>query len=256
MTICESLKANVGELFECQDMQGSVRIRTPYLYPDGDYIDLFVKPSESGVTVTDLGETTRWLRMQTISPRRSTKQRQMIEDACLTHGVEFFRGMLMVRSSLNATELAAAVTRLAQAALRVSDLWFTFRTRTFESVTDEVSDFLVERQIPFDRGERLVGRSGRSYVIDFHTRTPRLSSLVAVLSTGSRSAAPRVVEHVMATWYDLNHLKLGQEPLEFVSLFDDTLDVWRPEEFRLVEEFSTVARWSAQDELAALLSAA
>jgi hypothetical protein len=65
-----------------------------------------------------------------------------------------------------------------------------------------------------------------------------------------------VVEHVVTTWHDLSHLKLGQQPLEFVSLFDDTLDVWRPEEFRLVEEFSTVTRWSAQDELAALLTAA
>jgi hypothetical protein len=80
--------------------------------------------------------------------------------------------------------------------------------------------------------------------------------LVSVLSTGSRSAAARVVEHVVATWYDLNQLKVGQQSLEFVSLFDDTLDVWRPEEFRLVEEISTVARWSAQDELLAVLDAA
>jgi len=256
MSICETLKTSVGELFECEDVGQRVRIRTPYLYPDGDYIDLFVNPSADGLTISDLGETTRWLRMQTISPRRSPKQRQMIEDACLTHGVEFFRGMLMLRSGADGGELAGAVTRLAQAALRVSDLWFTFRTRTFESVTDEVADFLTERQIPFDRGERLVGRSGRSYIIDFHARTSHRSNLVAVLSTGSRSAASRVVEHVVATWYDLSHLKLGQQPLQFVSLFDDTLDVWRPEEFRLVEGFSTVAWWSAQEELAALLTAA
>jgi hypothetical protein len=256
MSICETLKTHVGELYECEDVEGNVRIRTPYLYPDGDYIDVFVKLSDEGLTVTDLGETARWLRMQTVSPRRSAKQRQMIEDACLTHGVEFYRGMLMLRSSGDQTELAAAVTRLAQAALRVSDLWFTFRTRTFESVTDEVADFLAEREIPYDRGERLVGRSGRSYLIDFHTRSPKRSNLVAVLSTGSRSAAPRVVEHAMATWYDLNQLKMGQQPMEFVSLFDDTLDVWRPEDFRLLEDFSDVARWSAQDELAALLTAA
>jgi hypothetical protein len=59
----------------------------------------------------------------------------------------------------------------------------------------------------------------------------------------------------MAVWYDLNHLKIGQEPLEFISLFDDTLDVWRPEEFRLVEEFSTVARWSAPEEFYSLVAA-
>ncbi len=35
------------------------------------------------------------------------------------------------------------ITRVAQAAVRVSDLWFTFKTRTVESITDEVADFLV-----------------------------------------------------------------------------------------------------------------
>jgi len=256
MSICETLKSSVGELFQCEDVGERVRIRTPYLYPDGDYIDLYLNAAAKELTISDLGETTRWLRMQTVSPRRSPKQQQMIEDACLTHGVEFYRGMLMLRSSADPQELADAVTRLAQAALRVSDLWFTFRTRAFESVTDEVADFLTERQIAFDRGAKLVGRSGRGYVIDFHARAARRSNLVAVLSTGSRSAAARVVEHVVATWYDLSHLKLGQQALEFVSLFDDTLDVWRPEEFRLVEEFSTVARWSAQEELVELLASA
>jgi hypothetical protein len=256
MSSCETLKGAVGELFECEEVNGRVRIRTPYLYPDGDYIDLFLSTDAEGLTISDLGETARWLRMQTISLRRSPKQRQMIEDVCLTHGVEFYRGTLTLRAQADASDLASAVSRLGQAAVRVSDLWFTFRTRTFESVTDEVADFLGEHQIPFDRGERLVGRSGRTYLVDFHIRTPRRSNLVAVLSTGSRSAATRVVEHVVATWYDLNHLKLGQQPLEFISLFDDTLDVWRPEEFKLVEEFSAVARWSAQDELAALLTAA
>jgi len=256
MSICETLRMGVGELFQCQEVNELVRIRTPYLYPDGDYIDVFVKQDGGEITVSDLGETTRWLRMQTVAPRRSPKQRQMIEDACLTHGLEFYRGTLSVRCSEAPQDLSAAVTRVAQGALRVSDLWFTFRTRVFESLTDEVADFLAAREIPFDRGEQLVGRSGRTYTIDFHTRTRQRSNLVAVLSTGSRSAASRLVEHVVATWYDLSHLKMRQEPLEFISLFDDTLDVWREEEFRLIQDFSRVARWSAQEELVELLTAA
>jgi hypothetical protein len=255
MIVCQEIRERIGELFRCAEFGEYTRIRTPYLYPDGDHIDLFVKTFQDSFTVSDLGETTRWLRMQTVAPRRSPKQKQMIEDACLTHGIEFYRGTLTVRSTLEPSDLVAAISRLSQAALRVSDLWFTFRTRVFESVTDEVAEFLTANDIPFDRGEKLVGRSGRGYTIDFHTRTRRRSSLIALLSTGSRSAAARIVDHVMAVWYDLNHLKIGQEPLEFISLFDDTLDVWRPEEFRLVEEFSTVARWSAPEEFYSLVAA-
>jgi predicted DNA-binding antitoxin AbrB/MazE fold protein len=35
----------LGELFECSAIGDLVRVRTPYLYPDGDYIDLFVGSS-------------------------------------------------------------------------------------------------------------------------------------------------------------------------------------------------------------------
>ncbi len=92
---CESLSATLGSLFICSQHGEYQRIRTPYLYPDGDNIDLFCKAQAGTVTVTDLGETTRWLRMQTVSPRRSPRQQAIIEDTCQNHGVEFYRGMLL-----------------------------------------------------------------------------------------------------------------------------------------------------------------
>lgn len=257
LTPCEQIARSIGELFACTQVNRYVRIRTPYLYPDGDVIDLFFKEEtggRSGGTVTDLGETLRWLRMQRPTKQKSAKQRRLMEDVCLTHNVELYRGMLMVRVTVP-TELASAVTRLAQACLRVSDLWFTFRARAIESTTDEVAELLTERYIPFERGERLPGRSGRIWTVDFHTRHARRSALVLVLSTGSRAAARGVSEHVLATWYDLSHLRVGAEAQRFVSLFDDTMDVWTQQDFKLVEDISDVARWSRPDEFAELLVA-
>jgi hypothetical protein len=152
-------------------------------------------------------------------------------------------------------EISKAVTRLAQGALRVSDLWFTMRTRAVESVTDEVADFLGECEIPFVRGETLPGRSGRNWAVDFHIRHPRRSTLVLVLSSASRAAARGIVEHVTSEWHDLSHWKLGPEGLAFLSLFDDTQDVWAEEDFRLVQELSDVALWSKPEELIERLAA-
>ncbi|MBO9326177.1 MAG: hypothetical protein J7463_12555, partial [Roseiflexus sp.] len=70
---------------------------------------------------SDLGETSRWLRMQSTSPKRTPKQRAFIEDICLNHGVEFYRGMLMARCRPD-DDLSNVVTRVAHAALRMSDL--------------------------------------------------------------------------------------------------------------------------------------
>ena len=200
---CQELQWEIGALFTCSEHGDHQRIRTPYLYPDGDNIDLFCKVVDDVVTVSDLADTTGWLRMQ--------------------------------------------------AALRVSDLWFTFRTQAVQSITDKVTDFLTEREFGFDRAERLAGRSGRGWTVYFHVRTERRSSLVLVLSTGNRAAAHRVAEHVLAAWHDLNHLAAGPEALTFISLFDDTADVCADEDFRLVEPLSMVSRWSRPDEFSAVL---
>ena len=227
----------------------------PISIRDGDNIDLFCKIVDDVTTVTDLAETTGWLRMQSPALRRSPKHRRLIEDACVTHGIEFYRGMLQARCR-RGDELAVVVTRVAQAALRVSDLWFTFRTQSVQSITNEVGDFLVEKELKFERSERLAGRSGRGWTVDFHVRAESRSSLVQVLSTGNRAAAHSICAHVLAAWHDLNHLVAGPEALNFVSLFDDTADVWSDENFRLVEPLSMVTRWSRPDEFAAVLSGA
>ena len=253
--ICKAIQSEIGEQFTCTEHGDYHRIRTPYLYPDGDNIDLFYKCADGMVTVTDLAETTGWLRMQSVSQRRSSKQNQLIADLCVTHRVEFYRGMLQARCRPG-DKLASVVTRVAQAALRASDLWFTFRTLAGESVTDEVADYLTDHELSFDRSKKLVGRSMLSWTVDFHVPASECSSLVYVLSTGNRSSARRVTEHVLAAWYDLNHLAAGPEALNFVSLFDDTVDVWADEDFLLVEPLSTVSRWSRPDEFAQVLSEA
>ena len=247
MTIhCEDIARRVGQLFVCTTVNEYLRIRTPYLYPDGDVIDLFIKWDERHFTVTDLGETLRWLSMQMVSWSKTKKQLELIGDICLTHGVELFKGMLTARAA-SLEEVGEAVTRVSQAALRLSDLWFTFRVRSVESLTDEVEDFLKEKEIPFERGESIPGRSGRVWRPDFHTRHPNRSALVYVMSTGSRSVAKVMVESVVASWYDLSHLKLGKEAYHFVSLFDDAYDVWKEEDFKLVSDLSEVAYWSKPD---------
>jgi hypothetical protein len=251
---CKILEQSLGSLFSCKQLDnGLVRIRTPFLYPDGDVIDLFVQKNNTGFTITDLGETLRWLRTQSLSPRRSPKQSQLINDVCINHGLELFQGMLLARVKPG-DDFSSVAIRIAQGALRVADIWFTMRTRSVESVSDEIELFLSEKNISFDRGPSLVGRSGKTWRPDFHTRMQK-SSLVCVLSTGSRAAANNVTKHVLSLWYDLNNMQIGPEALQFVSLFDDTMDVWSEEDFNLLGDLSVVARWSQPESFLDTLAA-
>ncbi|HHH46920.1 MAG TPA: DUF1828 domain-containing protein [Thiotrichales bacterium] len=253
--LCEQLRRAGPPLFECSPApRESIRVRTPFMYPDGGLIDVFLTERDGRFEVTDFGEALGWLRMQSPRGQLSPKQKRLVEDVCLTLGVELFRGQLVRR--VESADVSTAVLQVAQTALRVADLWFTMRTRTVENVADEVADWLLERQIPLQRSVSHTGRSGRTWTVDFQTHLPEKTSLVFLLATGSRAAARRITEHVLAGLYDLSHLKAGQPRLSFVSLFDDTEDVWQEEDFLLVQDLSAVARWSRPDEFEAILRAA
>ena len=122
--VCETMQRQMGALFDCADFGDYYRIRTPYPYPDGDTIDLICEFDGDLITVTDDAETMGWLQMQSEAPRRSPEQNRIIQEACQTHDVEFFRGALQARCRLE-DDLADVVNRVSQTALRVSDLCFT-----------------------------------------------------------------------------------------------------------------------------------
>lgn len=100
--------------------------------------------ANGGLTITDFGESLGWLRLQSVSKRRSPKQNRMIGDVCQTLGLELERGQLVLRVSADAA-VGDSVLRVAQAAVRVSDLWFTLRTRAAQSASEEVHEWLTER---------------------------------------------------------------------------------------------------------------
>lgn len=256
----EELRASIGKtlpsLFECRPApRGSARVRTPLLYPDGGVVDVFVTESEGRYCVTDFGEALGWLRMQAPSARRrSPRQNRLIEDTCRTLGVELDRGQLVLRTGVEES-IGEVVVLLAQAVVRVSDLWFTLRTSAGQAVAEEVEEWLVERGITFERAVGRGGRSGRDWTIDFETRTSARTALVFLLSVGTRGGVQRITEHVVAGCIDLGHLKLGHDDLVFVSLFDDVGDVWHDDDYRLVEQCSEIANWSRPDELERVLRA-
>ena len=251
--ICDEIRQTVGSQFVCSKQGIYTRIDTPYLYPDGDYISLFCETRDNAVTVTDLAETISWLWMQSATQQLSAKQNQLIRDTCITHGVEFHQGMLQARCEPG-KPLGEVVTRVAQAAIRVSDLWFTSRAATSKavmvrSIVNEVGNYLTKIGLEYERDWETAGKSGNSRTLDFRVHAPRTDfSLIHVLSAGNRAGARRKYDQTVAVWCDLEHTAGNR-----ISLFDDTADIWKPGEYQLLENYSQVARWSRQGEFARLM---
>ena len=253
--LCASITRTLPPLFQCsQAPKEGVRVRTPLLYPDGGIVDVFVLERGDSYVVTDFGDALGWLRMQSVSVRRSRKQQFLVEDVCQTLGIEMHRGQLVLRAGVDDAP-GETVLRLAQAVVRVSDIWFTLRNRVVETTADEVNKWLREKDIAFDRAVKQQGQSRRDWTLDYRISTAQRTSLVFLLSTSSRGYSRRIVEHVVAGCVDLNYLRVSQPKLALVSLFDDTSDVWREEDFGLVERNSEVDLWSRPDEFERILTA-
>ena len=251
--LCTALQQAVPPLFVCSPApQEGVRVRTPMLYPDGSVVDVFVLERNDRFIVTDFGDALDWLGLQSVSQRRSPKQEALIQDVCQTLRMERFRDQLMLRD-VTSGALGESVFRVAQAAVRVSDLWFTLRSQAIQSIAEEVDEWLNDRGIPFERQVSRQGRSTQDWTIDFQTLTDKRTCFVFLLATGTRGAARRLTEHVLAGCVDLNHHKEFQPSIEFVSLFDDTEDVWQPHDFHMVEPVSEVVLWSRPDEFERVL---
>ena len=253
--LCASVGNSLPALFACSPgPQEGVRVRTPLLYPDGGVVDVFVLERGSEYIITDFGDALGWLDLQSVSRQRSPKQQALILDVCQTLRIELVQGQLVLRSVME-DALGESVLRVAQGVVRVSDLWFTLRSQSVQNTADEVDEWLREKKIPFERDVQRQGRSTRMWTVDFAAHLDGRTSMVFLLSTGSRGAVRRLSEHVLSGWVDLNHLRVNQPSLAFVSLFDDTEDIWRPEDFSLLDGQSEIARWSRPDEFESLLRA-
>lgn len=97
-----------------------VRIRTPFLYPDGGVIDIFAKENlrdiENPWTLTDLGETIGQYTWTSFVPK-----------ICEMHGINLHNGQLMIRC--NQDNLARCVMSLGQtmALVAVQSMMLNYR---------------------------------------------------------------------------------------------------------------------------------
>ena len=162
-SLTTSLQEAVPPLFVCSPApREGVRVRTPMLYPDGGVVDVFVLERNGRYIVTDFGDTLGWLGLQSVSHNRTKRQDALIQDVCLTLRIENQHDQLMLRD-VSSGALGDSVLRVAQAAVRVSDLWFTLRSQAIQTTADEVDEWLRERAIDFKRDVSKQGRSTQNW---------------------------------------------------------------------------------------------
>lgn len=268
--VYHSIQQNLPKLFGYAQLSDTdVRVRTPLLYPDGGLIDVFVYEQDGRLTVTDYGEALGWLGLQSASNIQTPRRKKLINDICMTLGIEFENEQLQFACERIA-ELGEAVHRLAQAIVRVSDICFTFpqplgaeskdTVQHPETVKTEITKWLDERSFTFKEEVKHNGKSGAYWTIDYEIVTASFNHLVFYLNSNTRKEAIYRVCQVFAGCSDLSNNEnpslLGTADMPPIALFDDAGDIWEPEHYKLIEPVSRLVRWSQPAEFERALKAA
>ena len=252
--LCPLLRKALPCLFDCIEWQdGQIRVRTPFMYPDGDMIDVFILDIGGNIQITDYGVTLDWLRIQSTNLRRSARQELLIRDACQTLDVTLDRGQLTL-DYVKECEVGEAVIRLSQACMRVADAWFLEHSRVARDLSSDVFIWLGKQGLRVKRSTPFRGLSGREWNVDYCVASKQKTSLVFLLSVQSRGSSHGAIHRVHTGCSDLDRMPPAQRNWSLVSLFDDTVDVWKSEDYALLAQVSTVASWSRRDEFKSILS--
>lgn len=253
ITICDNINKYIGRQFTCTNFNGFIKVQTPYLYPDGDIIDVFVKSSDSGLILTDLGETIAWLSSHSISHSLSERKNQLIEDLIFMYQVERYKGMLIKKCD-NSENLSFAIVDFCQAIIRVSDIYLTYSGKTSNSFYEDVADFLTEEKFEFQKNVKYVGTSERERIIDFEVIISNNISLIKGLNYHNKTEANSRSDIINSCWSDLGYIRMSNPNINFISLINDTEDKKiYPNNINLLQSVSSVAFWSNKNQLKNLI---
>jgi hypothetical protein len=248
---CEEIIGNYisqlkGEFACIPTLDNRIRLITPYLYPDHDRIELFIRPTGDDVVVSDLGETLRYLDtagMEIIGyPKRQFKANRITEGL----GVQMERGTILKRGKVSA--IGELVFDVVTACKAVSDLVYSGKAYEPAVFDEEVKDFLASENINAEMRVPIVGQSTSDYKVDLRVYVDQTESLIATISPKSPAGATSRVDHVIRMWGDVNDSR------EKYTLYNDEVTIVRPEDVYLLEHANSfVHRWTARELFVAAL---
>jgi hypothetical protein len=242
---CDNLRQYVQgfSLVEACDVtnNGMLRISTPFNYPNGSQIDLFLENVGNlypDYILSDYGQTADYLADTYIKFWISKKRRQLVDDICRTLGVDLYVNRFQIRVKPDQLgELPNAMVRLAQACIRVADLTFVQRLQLIGTFQEDVEEFIAGIELPYESDLVLTGRYEREVKVDFRVKGQRTDSLIQTISTPNYTNAHQRALEVFSRWYDLVDYREGSQ---FVTLYDTSNDIFQRADLGRLHDVSFV----------------
>jgi len=255
---CQKVKSLVQAFSLVKDCDqladGTLRIATPFSYPDTSNIDVFISETHEGFELSDLGQTTAYLLDAHMKPWTTKKRKQIVTDVCSGLNIQNDGGELKIKFSAGKiNDISTMIVRLTQACRSISGMAFTQRLRTTSSLHDEFEEFLSSAELDVTPNVPILGHN-EEITIDFVVKGQLRSSLVQTLFSENVTSAHNLATDTFAKWWDLTD-RQGPK-YQFVSIYNSTNDAFKKSDIQRMEQISTVLSYPAQEKDIKLVLAA
>lgn len=237
---------------------GALRIATPFVYPNGERIDVFIEQEADlagELRLSDYGQTLGFLAEMGIKAWGTKRRADLIRSICESLDVSQVGDRLLIRIPASERHrIPAAIARLAQACIRASDLLFTARMSATTAFKERFEEFLSDFDFPYEPDVELSGPYDNVIRVDFRVRGARLSSIVNMLSGSNPASVSSAATSLFQKVHDLNKADYHQSN-QILTIVDSDASVSEAAVHRFREYSTVLAFPESMDEVRAALAA-
>lgn len=231
--------------FSCNEAgEGRLQLITPFLHPDHDNIEVYVKDKGKTVTVHDYGETLRRLDIIGLDVNSSDRVGFQVDQIAKSYDVIIENGVLLKTGSK--TDVGSMIFDLISVSQYVSSLAFGGRSYQPLTFNTQVDRLLDRNRLSFTRDfkqESMV--SGKIFTIDFRVVTDHRTSYVQVQDARSEAGISTWINATFRMWTELKTPK--KVVARNVTLFNDEELPPKTEDVKAMASVSDVYLWSERD---------
>jgi hypothetical protein len=253
MVTCNDLAQNylnfLADGFSCEADGPFTVLTTPYMYADGDNIDLYIEQYGDYIVVSDMGETARRLALLQYN-WKSKIARSLFAHILSSTGTSSVEGKIYTKL-MQIEDVGDKVNDLIHAIQQTDNLAFTIQDYSPRDFRDDVEIFLRKSGFEPELNYQIDGISGNLWRIHFYFNH-NSNILTKALSSNSRGGAKNLIQATYTAYDDIK--KLHPNVVRTVIL-DDTKEIWEPEFINLANQVidKEVGFWSKRNEFSDML---
>lgn len=242
--LISELLSYLSSEFECFIDDQLIGINTPFLYSDGDQIQLFIQQYEKMMVISDLGETARKMDAYSFnwnSPQAKNQYTQILK----TNNIESQNHILRFTTD-SLENMGYKIFDLIHAIQQKENLLVLRKPFKQKNFKDDVEIYLLEKGFVPESDIKIDGESGNEYQIDFylnHNSNILLKALSSASDTGDK-------DQISRTYTSYSDIKLKHKEYRRAVILDDKDIKWDQNQKNLLSQIIDIplAFWSTIEE--------